>query len=155
MSLDIDIALLSRIALFEGFDKEHLRLLAFGAEKRSFRSGAEIYRKGAYADGGYVIISGMVDIMSDSSKDALRLGEYGPASLIGELAMITEKNRSVTAIARDDVKVIKITRQLFRRMLEEFPELASLLQARISRSVQKFVSRLERVQRDLDRIDGV
>jgi CRP-like cAMP-binding protein len=155
MSLDIDIVLLSRVPLFEGFGKEHLRLLAFGADKRSFRAGSELYRKGAYADGGYVIISGSVDIMSDSSEEAVRLAEFGSASLIGELAMITEKNRSVTAVARDDVEVIKITRQLFRRMLEEYPELASLLHARISSSVQRFVARLERVQRDLDRVDGV
>jgi len=155
MSLDIDIALLSRIPLFEGFGDEHLRLLAFGADRRSFKSGAEIYRSGAYADGGYVIVRGIVDIMSDSSDEAEPLGEYGPASLIGELSMITEKNRSVTAVARDDVEVIKITRQLFRRMLEEFPELASLVHTRISSSVQKFISRLERVQRDLDRVDGI
>ncbi len=155
MSLDLDIALLSQVNLFEGFDKEHLRLLSFGADKRSFKPQSVIFRRGSYADGGLIIVSGTIDMMSDSSEKARLLGSFGPASLIGEMAMISEGNRNSTAIARDQVEVIKITRLLFHRMLEEFPDLAALLHARISQSVQDFVSRLEGVQHRLDRVDSL
>ncbi len=155
MSLDNDILLLSRVALFEGFEEEHLRLLAFGADKRSFKKGAKLFAKGAYADGGYVIISGTVDITADSEEYAEKLASYGSGSLIGELAMISENNRTVTATARDQVETFKITRLLFHRMLEEYPNLAALLHARISQSVQDFITKLERIQRNLDRVDGI
>ncbi len=155
MSLDQDIEILSRVDLFKGFEKEHLRLLAFGADKRTFKPQSVIFRSGSHADGGYVILHDSIDIMTDDSKDAKRLASFGPASLIGELALISKGRRDITAVARGDVETLKITRVLFHRMLEEFPDLAALLHTRISRSVQEFVSRLTDVQRDLDRVDGV
>jgi len=154
MSLDLDIALLSRVAMFEHFQPEHLRLLAFGAEKRTVSAGSVIFQQGAYADCGYVVSQGTVEIVAGDPGDPEVLGRYGPASLIGEIAMISEGNRNVTAIAADQVELIKITRTLFRRMLEEFPELAEVLHRRISSSVQNFVTRLQLIQRDLDRIDA-
>ncbi len=154
MSLDQDIDLLSRVALFEDFQAEHLRLLAFGAERRSFDPGAVIFHCGAAADCGYVVAGGTVELKADDPDDSELIGRYGSGSLIGELAMISNVSRNATAVAQDQVELIRITRSLFRRMLDEFPELASLLHARISNSVQNFVTRLERIQRDIDRIDA-
>ncbi len=155
MSLDQEIELLSNVALFEEFQTEHLRLLAFGADKRVINAGAEIFHAGAYADGGYVISSGTVQILSDDSEDQKTVGQYGRASLIGELAMISEGNRNCTAIAKDRVELVVISRILFRRMLQEYPELAESIHARISSSVRNFITRLERIQRSLDQIDMV
>ncbi len=153
MSLDLDITLLSRVPLFEGFEKGHLRLLAFGADRQFYKPNKVIFRKGAYADGGIVIVSGTIALLDGNFKEAAELERFGPASLIGELAMITEGKRPVMARAEDQVEVIKISRLLFRRMLEEFPHLATLLHQRITTSVRDFVARLEHVQHALDRVD--
>ena len=155
MSLDQEIELLSNVALFEDFQTEHLRLLAFGADKRVVDAGAEIFHSGAYADGGYVIASGTVQILSDDSEDQKTVGQYGRASLLGELAMISEGNRNCTAVAKDQVELVVISRLLFRRMLQEYPELAESIHTRISGSVRNFITRLERIQRSLDQIDAV
>ena len=155
MSLDQDIELLSHVALFDKFQTEHLRLLAFGADKRTISPGVEIYHAGALADGGYVIASGIVQIVTDDSKDQKIVGQYGRASLIGELAMISTGNRNCTAIAKDQVELMEISRIVFRRMLEEYPELAEIIHGRISGSVQNFISRLELIQQKLDQIDMV
>jgi len=155
MSLDQDIELLSQVALFEDFQPEHLRLLAFGADKRSIPPGAEIFRAGAYADGGYIISSGTVEIVSGDGENSKTLGLYTHGSLIGELAMISEGNRNSTAIAQDQVELIVISRILFRRMLLEYPDLAITIHSRISGNVQNFITRLQQVQRRLDGIDAV
>lgn len=155
MSLDQEIELLSNVALFEEFQTEHLRLLAFGADKRTINAGAEIFHAGAYADGGYVIADGTVQILSDDSEEQKSAGQFGRSSLIGELAMISEGNRNCTAIAKDNVELVVISRILFRRMLQEYPELAASVHAKISGSVRNFITRLERIQQSLDRIDMV
>ena len=155
MSLDQDIELLSQVALFEDFQAEHLRLLAFGADKRTIQSGSEIFRAGAYADGGYIISSGTVEISSGVGENSGALGQYRRGSLIGELAMISEGNRNSSAVAIDQVELIVISRILFRRMLQEYPDLAIVIYNRISGSVQNFITRLQRIQQNLDRIDAV
>ncbi len=155
MSLDQDIELLSQVALFEEFHTEHLRLLAFGANKITVQPGSEIFHYGATADSGYIISYGTVEILSGNQEDGKIFGAFGRASLIGELAMISKSKRNTTAIAKDEVELIEITRILFRRILQEYPDLAINIHAKISSNVQNFIARLQHIQRELDRTDAV
>jgi len=149
MTLEQDIELLSRVELLGRFNVEQLRLLAFGAQKRNLASGEILYRQGARTDCGYVVISGQIDITVNSGEQDTVLDTFGPGSLVGELALITETTRIVTALAREDTRLLRISRTIFRRVLEEFPELAIELHQRISKSVNDFVGQLERVERKL------
>ncbi|MFD0916604.1 cyclic nucleotide-binding domain-containing protein [Pseudahrensia aquimaris] len=148
MSLDHDIRLLSRVRLFEGFQPEHLRLIAFGAEHRTLAQGTRLYRQDTYSDGGYVIISGMMQLTSGPNDTVISVHSTG--ALIGELALITETNHAATATAAQDSEVLKIPRPLFRRMLEEYPSLAESLRDRISTSISEFIAKLETVRIKLD-----
>ena len=148
MSLDSDIRLLSKVRLFADFNPDHLRLLAFGAEARTLGLGTRLYRQGTYSDGGYVIVRGEINLVSGAQDDIVSV--HGPASLIGEMALISDTEHAATAIATEHTEVLKISRPLFRRMLEEYPELASLLIERIGESVQEFVKQLEIIAAKLD-----
>ena len=148
MSLDSDIRLLSRVKLFEGFEPDHLRLLAFGAEARTLGNGTRLYRQGSYSEGGYVIVNGSIDLISGLNDNVI--STHGPASLIGEMALISETNHAATAVATEHSEILKIPRPLFRRMLEEYPHVAHLLRKRIAMSVNEFVERLTLLSAKLD-----
>lgn len=148
MSLDADIKLLSRVKLFAGFDPEHLRLLAFGAELQTYGAGDRIYRQDSRSDGGYVISTGHVELIS--GRDDRIITSHSNGSLIGELALITETLNAATAVATQDTEVLKISRPLFLRMLNEYPQLARLLQTRIAESVEEFSKQLEVIRAKLD-----
>ncbi len=48
----------------------------------------------------------------------------GPGTLVGELALLTDMVCPATAIAKEPTVVIRISRSLFRKMLEGYPEAA-------------------------------
>ena len=73
---------------------------------------------------------GNIDLMS-GLNDSL-VSANGPGTLIGEMALISETMNAATAVATENTEVLKISRALFHRMLNEYPERAVLLQARIS-----------------------
>lgn len=148
MSLDSDINLLARVRLFEGFEPDHLRLLAFGAEARTMGAGTRIFRENTLSDGGYVIVRGEVELVSGTKNSVV--SRHGEASLIGEMALISETMTPATAVAVDNTEVLKIPRPLFRRMLQEYPQLAGLLQERIGASVNEFMAQLETIRAKLD-----
>ena len=148
MSLDSDIKLLGRVRLFANFGPDHLRLLAFGAEARALGRGTQLYRQDSLSDGGYVIVRGNVDLIS--GLDGNTVSSHGEASLIGEMALISETRHAATAVATENSEVLKITRPLFRRMLHEYPELAVLLQERIANSVTEFTEKLDKIRAKLD-----
>lgn len=153
MSLDEDIKFFSRVELFQEFSLEQLRLLAFGAERKLYRDGEIVFHQGDLSNGGYVLLSGKIDlILNDDKKIIESLGEN---ALIGELALISSNRRSATAIAKGQVHLIFISRDLFRRMLSEYPELATLLQARIQKNVQSMLIKMTDVQTKLNKIKNL
>ncbi|MCJ8309349.1 MAG: cyclic nucleotide-binding domain-containing protein [Rhizobiaceae bacterium] len=148
MGLDSDIRLLSRVRLFAGFEPDHLRLLAFGAEARALAKGTRLYRQDDLSDGGFVVVRGNVDLISGLNDGVI--SSHGTGSLIGEMALISETRHAATAIATENTEVLKITRPLFRRMLNEYPQLAVLLQQRIGEAVSEFAEKLDIVRAKLD-----
>lgn len=147
MSLDQDIALLSRVRFFEGFGAEEIRLIAFGAEPRQLADGERLLREGSYSDGAFVVREGAVALTSRRSRDAPVLG---PADIISPLALVSEIDHGHTVTARGEAEVVKVSRQLFRRVLEEYPHLAALLERRVRASLAGMAPELERILRELE-----
>jgi CRP-like cAMP-binding protein len=146
MALDDDIRILQRVPLLEGFSAEQLRLLAFGAESLRIRAGRDLYSEGAAADCAYVVAAGEVELYREVDGKRAVSGRAGPGALLGELALIAGGTRPTSAVAVHDTEVIRLGRTIFRRILEEYPELAATLHRRIAGELNDLVSRLERVR---------
>jgi len=141
MALDDDVRNLARNAAFSELEPEALRLLAFSAETRILRAGDVLFRRGEMADGGFVILSGSIALTTQNDgSEAERI--LGPQSVIGNLAMIAETRRPATAMAREPSSVLKISRTLFHRILEEFPQSAERLRLRMAKNLQIFAGEL-------------
>ena len=140
MSLESDIAVLRDVPLFADLTADQLRLLAFGAEHRRLRSGETLFRAAARADAGFVVASGEVTLMAGPAGEERPVAHFGPGTLLGELALITETRRPATALTTEDCDLIRIPRTLFRRMLEEYPDLALTLHDRIARQLAEMMA---------------
>lgn len=123
MLLD-DTALLRSIPILSGLNDEQLKIIAFSSTRETFREGQVLFREGDFADRGYVVRSGSVLLTQTVDRAEVERAVYGPGSLVGELAMLTDIRRPATAVARSDSSFMVITRELFHRVLEAYPELA-------------------------------
>ena len=133
MALNDDIALLSTVSLFRDIGEDKLRLIAFGAERRKLQAGQVQVREGTPAACAFVVADGRFELTRkgrDGQTTQLGMAERG--ALLGELALVTAVDRTMTAIAPDNAEVIRINRPLFRRMLEEYPDIAGIVRQRIS-----------------------
>ncbi|WP_309082695.1 cyclic nucleotide-binding domain-containing protein [Chelativorans sp.] len=145
MALDDDIRVLSGVRLFEGFTREQLRLLAFGAETISLSAGRKLYSEGAPADCAFVVASGEVALFHQGKEGRELISVHGPGAILGELALIADTERLTSAVAQTDVTVIRLSRSMFRRILEEFPETAINLRNRIAADLQALLARITAV----------
>ena len=146
MSLTDDIALLSLVPLFADIDDDKLRLIAFGAERRRLARGQQLFREGAPADCAFAVASGSFSLtrnLVDGSVEVI--DTVGRGTLLSELAMISFVERKFTATAEEDSEVIRINRPLFRRMLEEYPEVAVLVEARIKDNLQTMIRNMQKL----------
>jgi len=126
MSLEDDIAFLEAVPTLAVLGRPALRILAIGAETRNIPSGAVLYYAGDLADAGYLVQRGSFLLEPDRpGKGGEIIAE--PGALLGELALVTDTVHTATATARQSSVVIRITRTLFLKMLEGYPEAARKL----------------------------
>lgn len=150
MSLEDDIAFLEQVPTFAALDKHALRILAIGAESRHLPSGAVLFYAGELADGGYIVQEGSLLLEPGTLQEGKEV-TVGPGTLIGELALLTDTVCPATAIAKEPVVVIRITRNLFKKMLEGYPEAAVKLRAMMAARVDDWTRELASVKHAMDK----
>ncbi|WP_395666789.1 cyclic nucleotide-binding domain-containing protein [Methylocella sp.] len=143
MALEDDVAKLARNPVFAALSPDALRLLAFSAESKTFRAGDILFRRDEPSSGGFVVMSGSVALDSAGDGSASRI--FRPPALIGEIALLTETKRPATAIAREPTSVLRVTQQMFRRVLTEYPESAERLRQTLAARLSGFVDELDRL----------
>ena len=143
MALHDDVRILSGVRLFQGFSPDQLRLLAFGAETLHLSAGRDLYHEGAPADSAFVVVSGEIRLYRERGGDRVDMEMARHGVLLGELALIAPMRWLTSAEVVSDASVMRLNRKQFRRMLEEYPDLALLLQRRISDDLQTMLRRIE------------
>ena len=143
MALREDIAILKGLSIFDGLEDEHLRLLAFGAERRRLERGHVLFRESASADSAFVVLQGQIRLTRNlpSGNDRV-VAEAGPGSILTEIAMISDSERHFTATAAIESEVLRISRTLFHRMMEEYPEVAVATERRLRENFTRLTGSL-------------
>jgi CRP-like cAMP-binding protein len=123
MSIDDDLALLRSVPALALLGADALRVIAIGAETRGMAAGEVLFRAGETAPAGYVVQSGAFSVKPETG-DAI-VAE--PGALFGQTALLVDTNWSTTATALQDSVVMRITRNLFQKVLESHPDAARRL----------------------------
>lgn len=145
MALDDDIQFLSTIGLFEAFSAQHLRLLAFGAERMVLRTGRELFHEGQSADCAYIVVSGSITLFHEGKQGRVNLRSISTGAVLGEMALIAQTSRLTGAVADTETEVIRLSRSIFHRILEEYPELAASLYLHISNNLNEMVEQIDKL----------
>ena len=126
MGLEDDIAFFEQVPTFAVLGKQALRILAIGAETKQLQSGAVLFYAGELTEAGYVVQEGSLLLEPGTLSEGKEI-IVGPGTLIGELALLTSSICQATAIAKEPTVVIRISRSLFKKMLEGYPDAAARL----------------------------
>jgi CRP-like cAMP-binding protein len=154
MTIEDDIAFLERIPSFALLGRPALRILAIGAENRRLHREEVLFYAGDGADCGYVVQSGALALKQDTSEDTSQDVIASAGALLGELALLIDTVRPVTARAIEPSNVIRISRSLFLKMLEGFPDAARRLRDHIAARAEHTAKELSGVRESLGSRQG-
>jgi CRP-like cAMP-binding protein len=147
MTIEDDIAFLERVPSLATLGRDALRILAIGAENRYVHGGEVLFTAGDPADAGYLIQDGSFILTVDNADTSTAEMTVTRGALLGELALLTETTRPVTATAAEPATVMRVTRSLFLKMLEGFPDAAVRLRDYIA-------TRTDQAARDMFEVRG-
>lgn len=148
MSVEDNINSLAALRTFSRMDPEALRVIAFAAETRNLHAGDILFRQGDIADCGFFILSGAVTL--DGAKENGSANKITKAGdLLGEFALMIATKRPVTAIARQNSVVLRISRALFLRVLEDYPASAERLRQDLLTQINALSAGMDVLRREL------
>jgi CRP-like cAMP-binding protein len=116
-----DAALMQNIALFKEMPPEGLRILWEASDSRRIRGGEVIFQQGQVGDYGILLLRGSILLSTTPSTQDIILTR---GHFVGEMALLIEQRRQVTAIAREECQILKISSSAFKKVLAHFPQAA-------------------------------
>ncbi len=140
-SFDTDIDLLGTVPFFRGLSREQLKLIAISAESRSLPEKLLLFDEGQLLHSAYVIASGSLrgeHKVPGTEKVLMR--EIGPGVVLGERALILDARAIESVRVESRARVLQIRKLMFRKLLQEHPEMAVDLRARMTRHVLQMAS---------------
>jgi CRP-like cAMP-binding protein len=149
MTIEDEIAFLEQVPILRRLGDGALRSLAIAAETYSMEPGEVLFTAGEMADGAYIVQRGSVALEPERSGEPDIVA--GPGTLLGETALLAETRRPATATARDACTVLRISRAMFLKILDSYPDAAMRLREVISARSDQWTREIESVRAALAR----
>ena len=124
MSLEQEVELIRQFPIFAKIQPAMQKLLCFSAERLTYDPGQVMFKAGDMGDAIYIVIDGKVEISVPTPSGPIVVNTLGRNDLIGEIAIFGDVPRTATAKALARVETLKISKELFIKVIRENPDAA-------------------------------
>jgi CRP-like cAMP-binding protein len=120
---------LAQVPLFEGLSKKELRLISQLATELDEPAGTVLIEEGKMGHEFIVLVEGEIEV----TQGGRTLGQHGPGTYVGEIALLEHCPRTATVVATTPVKLEVIAQREFAGLLQAVPDLAEQVHATAAR----------------------
>ncbi|HEY6316776.1 MAG TPA: cyclic nucleotide-binding domain-containing protein [Acidimicrobiia bacterium] len=110
---------LATVPLFNGLSKKQLRAVSSLATRLDEAAGTQLTKEGQVGNEFIIVLEGEIEIRRGDEVVATR----GAGSYVGEIALLDNRPRTATVVAKTPVVIEVIGRREFRTLLADAPEL--------------------------------
>ncbi|MFV2006624.1 MAG: GGDEF domain-containing protein [Longimicrobiales bacterium] len=143
---------LRRVPLFKDLDEENLQRLALACRTVSFPPETKIVKMGEPGHSLFLIAKGSVRVLYPARSADFELARLEGGEFFGEMALLNEMPRSATVESVDDVELLVLEKDDFRRIITESPPVAlqflEILSLRIRNADEQISGLSEKAMRD-------
>ncbi len=142
MSLQEEVELLRNIPLFANIEASKLKLIAFTAERLKYQAGDVLFNQGEIGDAAYIIMNGEADVLVNTPDGPLCVATLKTNDIVGEIAILCDVPRTATVQAKSELTTLCISKDLFFRLVCEFPQIAVELMRELAHRVEETTGKL-------------
>lgn len=143
MLLRDEVQLLRSVPYFKHVDPCKLKLLAFASQRVTYNVGDELFHQGDGGDAAYVILCGQVDLLSEFPGGETKLGEAKCQSIIGEMSLLCDGPRTVTARATTPVDALRIGKECLSKVMSDSPRMGLEISRALAERLRTATSELD------------
>jgi len=144
MSIEKEVEILRNIPMFAKVEPAKLKLLAFASERLTFKAGQSMFRQGDAGDAAYIIVEGTADVIVNTPDGPLTVAAFSRNDIIGEIAILCDVPRTATVTATSELIALKISKDLFYRMVTDFPDMGIEIMRALAQRLEHTTSQLRK-----------
>lgn len=149
------IELLKQTELFGRLPEEILQEVAAALVRRSLSTGEVLFHQGDPGDELILVERGQIAIYAPAPDDPAKgqpIRLFRDRQALGEMALIDQKPRSLSARAEEPTTILTLDGQAFRRLIQDHPELALSVMAGLSERIRYTTDFLNEVRLWVQRV---
>uniref|UniRef100_A0A915BB82 cAMP-dependent protein kinase regulatory subunit n=1 Tax=Parascaris univalens TaxID=6257 RepID=A0A915BB82_PARUN len=110
---------LSKVQILSDLDKWERANVADALERCDFEPGTHVVEQGQPGDEFFIIVEGEADVLQKRSDDAPfeNVGHLSSSDYFGEIALLLDRPRAATVVAKTHLKCVKLDRARFERVM--------------------------------------
>lgn len=110
---------LSKVPILEDLGKFERLTVADALQPVSFEDGEAIVRQGEPGEDFFIITEGQAVVLQrrSDSEEQLEVSKLGPSEYFGEVALLLDRPRAATIVARGPLRCVRLDRGRFERVL--------------------------------------
>jgi CRP/FNR family cyclic AMP-dependent transcriptional regulator len=152
MSIKEEVDVLRRIPLFANVEPSKLKLLAFTSERIAFEAGQLLFKQGDTGDAAYIVIEGEAEVLVNGPAGPIQVAVLGHNAIVGEIAILCDVPRTATIKARERLVCLRISKELFLRLLNEFPQIAIAVVRELAHRIELDNAKLQAALAEVERL---
>ena len=121
-NIDRFIKILEKSSVFESLSHKELEAIVLRLQVTTFIPGEYLMRQGSFGDSLYLVENGKVQITRTSPDDPdteIKLKVLGSGVLLGEIALLTDGQRTASVYAISKVRCLYMNRETFESLIED------------------------------------
>ncbi len=142
MSIEEEVEILRNIPMFRKIDPTKLKLMAFASERLMFKPNQVLVQQGELGDAAFIIIEGIAEVLIDTPDGPVAVARLKRNDIIGEIAILCDVPRTATVQAVDQLTALKITKELFFRMVSDFPDMGIEIMRSLAHRLEQTTAQL-------------
>lgn len=138
---------LDEVALFENLSEESLERVRNQGEIKELNEGDVLFRRGDSGEEMYIVLNGMVQITipDELSDKDITLALLGEGEIVGEMAVLTDRDRSAQATVMRPSRLFRLSGEEFEELTREHPVIALNLSRVLGTRLWETDSEMQRV----------
>lgn len=146
MSIDEEVEILRRIPIFAQIEPAKLKLMAFASERVTYKPGQALFKQGERGDAAFIVLEGTADVLIEAANGPMRVASLSENEIIGEIAILCDIPRTATVQATTELTTLRITAELFFRMIMDFPEMGVEVMRVLAHRLEQTTAQLREFQ---------
>ncbi|MBI1876802.1 MAG: patatin-like phospholipase family protein [Chloroflexi bacterium] len=130
------------VPLFNNLTDSDLRLIASHLRRESYPKGSIVFREGDFGDTMYVVESGQVMVVSQTTGETIAM--LGPGNFVGEISLLLAQPRTASLEVTIDAQLWALNKSDFENLISTRPAMALEMMRELSKRLVSTTRRRRR-----------